>query len=103
MIRRPPRSTLFPYTTLFRSVSLELVHFRPLTSNDEAGPGGMDDDRDLVSGAFDLDLRDPRVIELALHCLADADVFVQDFGVVSVRIPPRAPRLDIAEPQPHRM
>src|SRR2546429_721426 len=26
MIRRPPRSTLFPYTTLFRS----LVHDRPL-------------------------------------------------------------------------
>src|SRR2546428_623116 len=25
MIRRPPRSTLFPYTTLFRSVALELV------------------------------------------------------------------------------
>src|SRR2546422_1336759 len=25
MIRRPPRSTLFPYTTLFRSV-LELAH-----------------------------------------------------------------------------
>src|SRR5258708_20487553 len=23
MIRRPPRSTLFPYTTLFRSVALE--------------------------------------------------------------------------------
>src|SRR2546422_8051794 len=26
MIRRPPRSTLFPYTTLFRSVSIELRH-----------------------------------------------------------------------------
>src|SRR5258707_5771555 len=25
MIRRPPRSTLFPYTTLFRSVALALV------------------------------------------------------------------------------
>src|SRR2546428_3655143 len=25
MIRRPPRSTLFPYTTLFRSVSTEEV------------------------------------------------------------------------------
>src|SRR5256885_4629660 len=25
MIRRPPRSTLFPYTTLFRSVFLDLV------------------------------------------------------------------------------
>src|SRR3712207_9003785 len=28
MIRRPPRSTLFPYTTLFRSVSRE--HVTPL-------------------------------------------------------------------------
>src|SRR3712207_7422314 len=25
MIRRPPRSTLFPYTTLFRSVDVELL------------------------------------------------------------------------------
>src|SRR3712207_8927861 len=25
MIRRPPRSTLFPYTTLFRSIALEVV------------------------------------------------------------------------------
>src|SRR5260370_12443083 len=25
MIRRPPRSTLFPYTTLFRSVSMALA------------------------------------------------------------------------------
>src|SRR5688572_31659802 len=35
MIRRPPRSTLFPYTTLFRSVAAhavadELVQLRPL-------------------------------------------------------------------------
>src|SRR3712207_8254567 len=26
MIRRPPRSTLFPYTTLFRSIDPELAH-----------------------------------------------------------------------------
>src|SRR3712207_7824896 len=26
MIRRPPRSTLFPYTTLFRSDDLDRVH-----------------------------------------------------------------------------
>src|SRR2546425_5134543 len=26
MIRRPPRSTLFPYTTLFRSLRAGLVH-----------------------------------------------------------------------------
>src|SRR2546426_2218423 len=29
MIRRPPRSTLFPYTTLFRSLALELLHRLP--------------------------------------------------------------------------
>src|SRR3712207_8758645 len=28
MIRRPPRSTLFPYTTLFRSLALELADRR---------------------------------------------------------------------------
>src|SRR3712207_6879441 len=26
MIRRPPRSTLFPYTTLFRSVGVSIAH-----------------------------------------------------------------------------
>src|SRR5258708_15118808 len=26
MIRRPPRSTLFPYTTLFRSIQLIRIH-----------------------------------------------------------------------------
>src|SRR5258708_29179765 len=28
MIRRPPRSTLFPYTTLFRSIDVALNSFR---------------------------------------------------------------------------
>src|SRR5260370_25923547 len=36
MIRRPPRSTLFPYTTLFRSASIEMYQtglpkLKPLT------------------------------------------------------------------------
>src|SRR3989442_7107013 len=30
MIRRPPRSTLFPYTTLFRSIKNPVVRARPL-------------------------------------------------------------------------
>src|SRR2546422_4628549 len=30
MIRRPPRSTLFPYTTLFRSVVARPNHLAPL-------------------------------------------------------------------------
>src|SRR2546429_7851987 len=45
MIRRPPRSTLFPYTTLFRSVSLAVVIARCLwvsfagSSRGLLGPG----------------------------------------------------------------
>src|SRR2546430_4156335 len=34
MIRRPPRSTLFPYTTLFRS-------HRPFASGPGRGPAGL--------------------------------------------------------------
>src|SRR3712207_7938038 len=34
MIRRPPRSTLFPYTTLFRSAG-ELGHRVPVEGRDE--------------------------------------------------------------------
>src|SRR5258705_7365465 len=38
MIRRPPRSTLFPYTTLFRSVPFgeEVRHRRPVLLRNEA-------------------------------------------------------------------
>src|SRR5258705_6275541 len=32
MIRRPPRSTLFPYTTLFRSPLKPITHLNPLKS-----------------------------------------------------------------------
>src|SRR3712207_8171485 len=36
MIRRPPRSTLFPYTTLFRSVD-DKVHLHLYRPQDKAG------------------------------------------------------------------
>src|SRR2546425_6423413 len=40
MIRRPPRSTLFPYTTLFRSRRLRRAHERPGVSiRADGGPG----------------------------------------------------------------
>src|SRR3712207_7861664 len=38
MIRRPPRSTLFPYTTLFRSRSLPAVKLRVLTVRSVSSP-----------------------------------------------------------------
>src|SRR2546430_2798853 len=40
MIRRPPRSTLFPYTTLFRSRELHRSVARPAQpDHDQARPG----------------------------------------------------------------
>src|SRR5207253_9643303 len=33
MIRRPPRSTRFPYTTLFRSIPRRVSHFTPLRAD----------------------------------------------------------------------
>src|SRR5437870_10877976 len=44
MIRRPPRSTLFPYTTLFRSeaddaAGLGIIHERALGPDELAGAG----------------------------------------------------------------
>src|SRR5258708_22370164 len=36
MIRRPPRSTLFPYTTLFRSWKLESETARPMPGSSTA-------------------------------------------------------------------
>src|SRR2546427_6578738 len=40
MIRRPPRSTLFPYTTLFRSLGLGMQAIRE--DEDAAGATGVD-------------------------------------------------------------
>src|SRR2546427_4421461 len=49
MIRRPPRSTLFPYTTLFRSAVGDLFCFRPgargLQKFERTSPLGASDDQ----------------------------------------------------------
>src|SRR5260370_38300990 len=48
MIRRPPRSTLFPYTTLFRSESRAAGH-RAIIAADEAGYS-LFDNADIYCG-----------------------------------------------------
>src|SRR2546426_6350056 len=64
MIRRPPRSTLFPYTTLFRS-GLLLTDF----------PAGADPDLEAMVRASPLDRKSTRlnsshlVISYAVFCL----------------------------------
>src|SRR2546430_7856983 len=50
MIRRPPRSTLFPYTTLFRSPERVCVHARLLWGPDrQRDPGAPIRPRDRKS------------------------------------------------------
>src|SRR3712207_7242739 len=59
MIRRPPRSTLFPYTTLFRSRSDRIVAtegadtIRPRDDRDIVVAGGEDDIVVVTGGGRD--------------------------------------------------
>src|SRR2546426_8233411 len=79
MIRRPPRSTLFPYTTLFRSDDIEidpfLPHITPLfgeRKDDELKRLGRQGDVDFIEGQ---DRKSTRlnsshlVISYAVFCL----------------------------------
>src|SRR2546430_10365812 len=87
MIRRPPRSTLFPYTTLFRSIRVELGRAGENRLRrgrvDRARPGvvevmrqvGADDDQCFVSAPDTLDRKSTRLnsshsqISYAVFCL----------------------------------
>src|SRR2546426_6146234 len=81
MIRRPPRSTLFPYTTLFRSVAqapaLERLEVLPLEAH-EASRRLLEEQHELRRGrlaAADGDRKSTRlnsshlVISYAVFCL----------------------------------
>src|SRR3712207_8428817 len=48
MIRRPPRSTLFPYTTLFRSVGRDHLAVRALASCNVLSQSAPRDGEDLA-------------------------------------------------------
>src|SRR5438034_6038636 len=67
MIRRPPRSTLFPYTTLFRSLSWSMDKLGPIARSIE--------DCALIFGAIHGDRKSTRlnsshtVISYAVFCL----------------------------------
>src|SRR3712207_7936768 len=68
MIRRPPRSTLFPYTTLFRSPDERLIGELPATSQVPAEPtrsGRQDDvvEGHVQGGLHRLDLVQPNLEE----------------------------------------
>src|SRR3989442_12184643 len=72
MIRRPPRSTLFPYTTLFRSSWVEVVEHAEALRDGEIDPGllaRLPDRRrqeidvgGIVAAARQRDLPGPRIV-----------------------------------------
>src|SRR2546421_6008096 len=56
MIRRPPRSTLFPYTTLFRSLTEQYGHTSAVAGvavSIDGKAGGKTDDRGVYADAYD--------------------------------------------------
>src|SRR5256885_7494721 len=73
MIRRPPRSTLFPYTTLFRSVILRAE--QRVAINAKAARGGHVAQGRRAEEAFERDRKSTRlnsshlVISYAVFCL----------------------------------
>src|SRR3712207_7265313 len=68
MIRRPPRSTLFPYTTLFRSVRAGVAH-----AGDRGPLRALHAGRDVLDGALRTTLRGPARDRRALGARARGD------------------------------
>src|SRR2546429_8754468 len=84
MIRRPPRSTLFPYTTLFRSIGQPVTYKGPdgrqyvaILSGVGGWPGG------IVSG--DLDPADPTAALGFVNAMADLPRYTTKGGTLYVR------------------
>ena len=74
MIRRPPRSTLFPYTTLFRSTFANVFDpaFFDLLGQERVGDGGArgpDEIKLARSEEHTSELQSPVPISYAVFCL----------------------------------
>src|SRR4029077_17512154 len=82
---------------------LELVDFRALAADDDAGTRGVNAHDQRVGGALDIDAADARALEAALELTAQLHIFVKQIGVIAVCIPPRPPRLVVAEAETVRV
>src|ERR1019366_6579972 len=81
MIRRPPRSTLFPYTTLFRSLMLKEKRIGQMVILDQNGFGGGHH----LAIARDLHDRDVRVRLVGQPLFAEDAPFVAALPEEGVR------------------
>src|ERR1051325_6346055 len=71
MIRRPPRSTLFPYTTLFRSIRAATLRGRRPSVLPRASTSPTRTTRPDRSEEHMSELQSPYVISYAVFCLND--------------------------------
>src|SRR5256886_9192651 len=67
MIRRPPRSTLFPYTTLFRSLVLLLILSNAVQNSMNAGDNSLIGGIDRKSTRLELQSQSNLVCRLLLE------------------------------------
>src|SRR2546422_1205057 len=92
MIRRPPRSTLFPYTTLFRShqpLTVLLVQVREHLSVRRTA--------ERVAAALEISAQLAVVVDLAVVDHEDVAV------LIGHRLPPRGGQVDEREPAAHQL
>src|SRR5574343_1782086 len=77
MIRRPPRSTLFPYTTLFRSIVRMAQDFslRHMLVDGQGNFGSVDGDNAAAMRYTEI-----RMSKIAHEMLADIDKETVDYG-----------------------
>src|SRR5687767_15308554 len=72
MIRRPPRSTLFPYTTLFRSCHLKNIWTAPLPPETELS-------RQMTTSTTSIDIMGLQAAYANLHTDQERDYFMQRY------------------------
>src|ERR1044072_8315656 len=71
MIRRPPRSTLFPYTTLFRSQTAQFAEVESVSGAEERLLKALGRDRKERSGGDTAGLQAHPYISYARFCFND--------------------------------
>jgi hypothetical protein len=82
----------------------ERVHLGAGLTDDDAGAGGVDVDRDPLLVLADEDVGEPRVGELVVDVLADLDVLEQGLReLLAARVPVGLPVVDDADAHPARM
>src|ERR1051325_11804461 len=81
MIRRPPRSTLFPYTTLFRS------HIAGRSCNFVTRGGGFFGSTRHRSEEHTSELQSPYVISYAVFCLKNNTLSQGAFDIRAAPLP----------------